>query len=101
MYNLRCEEVTPMTRLRPVCDRHANLQMIPCSLKTATGQANGYICPVPNCGRHHGDDLGYFDAVETRVLLEGSIPNRRDAARAAIMKVLEERLRLRPLILPF
>ena len=89
-----------MTRLHPACDRHANLQMIPCSLKTATGQATGYVCPVPGCGRHHDDDLGYFDAVETRALLEGSIPDRRDAARAAIMKALEERLRLRPLILP-
>lgn len=88
-----------MARLRPVCDRHTNLQMIPCSLKTTTGQAHGYVCPVPNCGRHH-DDTGYFDAVKTRALPEDSSPrNRRDAARVAIMKVLEQRLP--PPILPY
>ncbi len=44
-----------MARLRPICDRHTNLQMIPCSLKTTTGQAHGdahayaYVCPVPGC----------------------------------------------------
>jgi hypothetical protein len=82
-----------MTRLRPVCDKHPNLQMIPCLLETTTEQAHGYVCPVPNCGRHC-DDLGYFDAVETRGSLEGGIPrNRRDAVRTAIMKALEERLR--------
>jgi hypothetical protein len=80
-----------MTRLRPVCNRHTNLQMIPCSLKRTTGQAQGYVCPVPGCGRHH-DDEGYFDVVETKALLEDSTPkNRRDAARAAIMKALEDR----------
>jgi hypothetical protein len=90
-----------VTSLRPVCDRHTNLQMIPCSLKTTTAQAHGhaYVCPVPGCGRHH-DDRGYFDAVETRALLEDSAPkSRRDAARAAIMKALEERVR--PSILPY
>ena len=53
-----------MTRLRPACDRHTNLQMIPCSLKKMTEQAHAYVCPVPGCGRHH-DDTGYFDAVGT------------------------------------
>jgi hypothetical protein len=99
MYNARAEEVTPMTRLRPVCDKHPNLQMIPCSLETTTEQAHGYVCPVPNCVRHC-DDLGYFDADEARGCLEASISrNRRDAVRAAIMKALEERLR--PPILPY
>jgi hypothetical protein len=87
-----------MTRLRPACDRHPNLQMIPCSLKTTAGQAQGYVCPVPNCGRHY-DDTRYFDAVETRALLEGSVPSRREAVRTAIVKTLGERLR--PLILPY
>jgi hypothetical protein len=82
-----------MARLHPACDRHANLQMIPCSLKTTTGHADGYVCPVPGCGRHH-NDVGYFDAVEARALLEDTPKNRRDAARASIMKALEERLRL-------
>ncbi len=84
-----------MARLHPACDRHTNLQMIPCSHETKNGSVRGYVCPVPNCGRHHNDDLGYFDAVETRALLEDSIPNRRDVARAVIMKTLEERLPLR------
>ena len=89
-----------MTRLRPVCDRHTNLQMIPCSLRTTTGQ-RGYICPVPNCGRHRGD-TEYFDIVETKPLLKDSTQrNRLDTARAAIMKVLEERLRPQKQILPF
>jgi Arc/MetJ-type ribon-helix-helix transcriptional regulator len=86
-----------MTRLRPACDRHTNLQMIPCSLKRTPGQAHAYVCPVPGCGRHC-DDLGYFD-VETRGSLEGGIRrNRCDAVKAAIMKALEERAR--PSILP-
>lgn len=88
-----------MTRVCPACDRHTNLQMIPCSLKRTPGQAHAYVCPVPGCGRHC-DDLGYFDAVETRALLEDGIPrNRRDAVKAAIMKALEERAR--PSILPY
>ena len=82
-----------MEGLHPVCDRHANLQMIPCSVNRTTRQAPGYVCPVPGCGRHY-DDKGYFDVVETAALVGDSIPkNRRDTARAAIMKALEERLR--------
>ena len=87
-----------MATSRPVCGKHKNLQMIPCSLKRTTGQSQGYVCPVPGCGRHH-DDEGYFDLVETKPLLENSTAkNRRDAARAAIMKAIQERLR--PPILP-
>jgi hypothetical protein len=48
----------------PVCDRHPNLQMITCSLTRAAESTNGYICPVPECGRHC-DEQGYFD-VELR-----------------------------------
>lgn len=43
----------------PVCDRHPNLQMIHCSLTTAAF-TDGYMCPVPGCGRHR-DERGYFD----------------------------------------
>jgi hypothetical protein len=49
----------------PVCDRHTNLQMIPCSFERPTGRVLGHICPVPSCGRHH-DDGGYFDMVDPR-----------------------------------
>jgi hypothetical protein len=67
--------------------------MIPCSLKRTTGQSHGYVCPVPSCGRHR-DDEGYFDVVETKPSLDGGTPkNRRDAARAAIMKAIQERPR--------
>jgi hypothetical protein len=77
-----------MASLRPVCDRHTNLQMIQCSLKRTTGSSQGHICPVPGCGRHY-DDEGYFDVVKTKAQLEESGPkNRQDAARAAILKAL-------------
>jgi hypothetical protein len=101
VYNPRGEEVTPMTRLHPACDRHTNLQMIPCSLKRTTGQSHAYVCPVPGCGRHH-DDAGYFDVVETRALLKDGIPRNPvdGAARAAITKALDERLRPQTQILP-
>jgi hypothetical protein len=82
-----------MASSRPVCDRHPNLQMIPWSLKTTTGQSDGYVCPVPGCGRHHQDGW-YFDVVETKPSLEDGTPkDQRDAARAAIMKAIHERLR--------
>ena len=48
----------------PACDRHPNLQMIPRSLTRPAGSTNGYMCPVPGCGRHR-DEQGYFD-VELR-----------------------------------
>lgn len=82
----------------PVCDRHPNLQMIKCSLKRSGGQSHSYVCPVPNCGRHL-DDEGYFQVVETTPLLDDRTPkSRNDAARAAIMKAIQEQLR--PPILP-
>jgi len=89
-----------MAHLRPACDRHTNLQMIPCSLKKTSEQSHGYahayayVCPVPGCGRQH-DDTGYFGGGGTGALLENGIPrNPLDAAaRAAITKALEQRLR--------
>jgi hypothetical protein len=87
-----------MAHLRPACDRHTNLQMIPCSLNTTTEQAHGYarayVCPVPGCGRHH-DDRGYFGGGGTGASLEnGILGNPPDAAaRAAITKALNQRVR--------
>jgi hypothetical protein len=79
-----------MARTHPGCDRHPNLQMIPCFLKRTAGQSHGYICPVPGCGRHR-DDEGYFDVVETKpVLFDSASRNQRDAA---IMKAMQEQLR--------
>jgi len=82
-------------RTHPGCDRHPNLQMIPCSLKRTNGQSLGYVCPVPGCGRHR-DDEGYFDVVGTRCSLDDSTP--RNPRDVAIMKAVQERLR--PPILP-
>lgn len=72
----------------PVCNRHPNLQMIPCSLTRAAGSSNGYRCPVPGCGRHC-DEQGYFD-VELRPRAEDDTmscqtePHARDASRAYV-----------------
>ena len=54
-----------IARTHPVCDRHTNLQMIPCLFEKRTRRTLGHICPVPSCGRHH-DDGGYFDMVDPR-----------------------------------
>jgi len=54
-----------MARTHPVCDRHPNLQMIPCSFERPTGKVIGHICPVPTCGRHR-DLSGYFDMIDPR-----------------------------------
>ena len=79
-----------MASSRPSCDKHPNLQMISCSLKRATGPSQSYVCPVPGCGRHL-DDEGYFNVVETTVLIEESSPkNQQQLARAAIMKALRQ-----------
>jgi len=80
-----------MTKMRPVCDRHKNMQMVPCSRKTTTGKNESHICPVPGCGRRHNDQ-GYFDGIEAKPSAQiNSQTNRREAARAAILKAIEER----------
>jgi len=77
-----------MVRSRPVCDRHTNLQMIPCTFQTPTGKASGYVCAVPGCGRHHVD-AGYFDG-PVKSAQEQSKPNRQAAALAAILRAIGE-----------
>jgi hypothetical protein len=77
---------------RPHCDRHKNLQMVPCSLTRQAGSESGHVCPVPGCGRHH-DREGYFDRFETRAA-QPKPPNRREAARAAILKAIHEHTNL-------
>ena len=73
-----------MARSRPACDKHPNLQMIPCSLKRTIGPSQGHVCPVPDCSRHH-DDEGYFDVVNPRILREESGPqNQHEAVKTAI-----------------
>jgi hypothetical protein len=78
-----------MAKSRPMCDRHGNLQMIPCSLQTPAGKTYGYVCAVPGCGRYHGPQ-GYFSAPiegeESAIKL-----NRRAAAREAILRAIRGR----------
>ena len=82
-----------MASARPVCDRHPNLQMVPCPLQRTKTPFRGYVCPVPGCGRHH-DDNGYFDAMEAKPALPGDSPKtRRDSARAAILEAIEQQRR--------
>jgi hypothetical protein len=102
-----------MTGSQPTCDRHTNLQMVPCWLQRATGVAAGYVCPVPGCGRYHVDDV-YLEASEVEIVLgpntaaptrsmvkrSGSKETARDkplnrhtAARAAILKAIEQKQR--------
>jgi len=53
-----------MIQIRPSCDRHKNLQMIPFSIKHSTGKIS-HACLVLSCNRHH-DDKGYFDMVDDK-----------------------------------
>jgi hypothetical protein len=78
-----------MARSRPTCDKHPNLQMMPCSLQTMEGKTFGFVCAVPGCGRYYGPK-GYFDApvegAESEIKL-----NRRAAAREAILRAIRGR----------
>jgi hypothetical protein len=70
---------------RPACDRHTNLQMIDCWIRTPDGQVPGYICAVPSCPRQH-DGIAYLELSERK----GSdyAKNRLEIARSAILKAL-------------
>jgi len=70
-------------RSRPACDRHGNLQMIPCSLDRPTGTVSGHICPVPSCGRCH-DGRRYFDEETITSVPQSSASVNRQAAASAI-----------------
>ncbi len=102
-----------MNRFRPTCDRHTNLQMMPCWVQRAKAVAAAHVCPVPGCARYHVDDV-YLEATEVELVVgpktatppksmstkSGSIKtgpdkpmNRHTAARAAILKAIEEKSR--------
>ena len=102
-----------MIRSYPTCDRHTNLQMVPCWVQRAKAVAAGHVCPVPGCGRYHVDDA-YRDATEIELVLGQKKPtptksmikksgssqaapdkpmNRHTAARAAILKAIEQKQR--------
>lgn len=100
-----------MSRSRPNCDRHPNLQMVPCWVKRPKGVTSGHICPVPGCGRYHVDEM-YLAAGEVEMALgpkpvasaKGALTkappnevisdrplNRQAAARAAILRAIQQK----------
>jgi len=101
-----------MNRSHPNCDRHTNLQMVPCWLKHENRVVAGHVCPVPGCGRYHAEEA-YLAAKEVELVLgpkaselkkaikninpqptESPKPlNRQEAARAAILKAIEQKQR--------
>ena len=88
-----------MIRIRPSCDRHKNLQMIPFSIKHPTGKIS-HACPVPSCNRHH-DNEGYFDMVDDKpVREEDTSRNRIASARDEIMRAIGAKNRSVPAVGP-
>jgi len=99
-----------MNRSAPHCDRHTNLQMVPCWLQREDRVVSGHVCPVPGCGRYHADGA-YLEAKEVELVLgpkasvlkkaiKQSNPkpadsprplNRQEAARAAILRAIEQK----------
>lgn len=76
----------------PACDRHRNLQMTACFIKSPAGTVAGHVCPVPSCGRHHSHK-GYFDlpeSVSTRASMVSQ--SRQASAREAILTAIQARL---------
>jgi len=71
----------------PPCDRHKNLQMVPCAFERPTGMVLGHICPVPSCGRYH-DNEGYFDVVDDQIRGQNPAPI---SAREKIMRIVRAR----------
>jgi hypothetical protein len=97
-----------MKLTHPNCDRHPNLQMVSCRLKRNQTVVSGHICPVPGCGRCHVDQ-GYLRPGDVELLagpdlmvpkkgptksISSNRPlNRHAAARAAILRAIEENQR--------
>jgi hypothetical protein len=109
-----CRSATPraMNRSFPNCDRHTNLQMVPCWLQRENRVVAGHVCPVPGCGRYHAEG-NYLEAKDVELVLgpkaselkraiKKSNPeptpspkplNRQEAARAAILRAIEQKQR--------
>jgi hypothetical protein len=98
-----------MKLTHPNCDRHPNLQMVPCRLKRNQTVVSGHICPVPGCGRCHSDQ-SYLRPGDVELLagpdlvvpakkgpaksISSDRPlNRHAAARAAILRAIEQNQR--------
>lgn len=105
-----------MTHFQPRCDRHTNLQMVPCLLRKRTGMVAGHACPVPGCDRYLVGET-YLSSTDAELVLKTKRPglgkinpksiskksfvednvdrplNRHAAARAAILRAIEEKQR--------
>jgi hypothetical protein len=106
-----------MSRTNPHCDRHPNLQMVPCLLRRPKGMVAGHVCPVPGCGRYFVEE-GYVSGADVELVLAPSLSirsknafareetqkkkspssdhpalNRHAAARAAILKAIDQKQR--------
>lgn len=57
-----------MKSVRPTCDRHPNLQMVPCWLKRGREVVPGHACPVPGCDRRHTQE-GYLNASDGEIVM--------------------------------
>ena len=104
-----------MKPARPTCDRHTNLQMVPCWVKRRGALVAAYACPVPGCSRFRTHE-GYLNSADLEVVLDPSAGarkkamaserrtknseissnqeqplNRQAAARAAILKAIESK----------
>lgn len=91
-----------MNHPHPTCDRHTNLQMVHCWVQRARSVAAAHVCPVPGCSRYHVDGV-YLGSSEVELVLGPKIApkpadrqkplNRQAAARAAILKAIEQKQR--------
>jgi hypothetical protein len=91
-----------MNRSHPTCDRHPNLQMVPCWVQRAGSITAAHVCPVPVCSRYHVDGV-FLEASEVELVLGPKMApkpdknqkplNRQAAARAAILKAIEHKQR--------
>ena len=101
-----------MNRSLPHCDRHTNLQMVPCWLQRDKAVVPGHVCPVPGCGRYHADGV-YLEGKDVEMVLgpkstelkkaikkdnpQPPAPtkplNRQEAARAAILRAIQQKPR--------
>lgn len=68
-----------MKPARPTCDRHTNLQMVPCWVKRRGAVVAAYACPVPGCDRYRTHE-GYLNAADLEVVLEASASARKKGA---------------------
>ena len=74
-----------MQRTHPTCDRHTNLQMVPCWLRRGRAIVAGHSCPVPGCGRYHTRE-GYLNAADVELVMGPQTGLRKKAAASETLK---------------